>query len=1088
MLNATIGSRIVTTPLSALGMSKAGRLFFIAAILVSPFAALPGQPPQVAHADVDAGEIIFLQTHGSEGSGATYTISKRSSGGTITPLSVRSNRVGTATEPDVSHDGSRVAFVDAKPCVEDPSNYRGVILMMNSDGSGESNITSPSCPQTPGLGSAGEFVEDTSPRWSPDGTQVAYSHQDSILTIPGTHYSNVIYKSDVATGTQTALTTTDTEYNAPSWSPADSSGNYRLVYDHVDPSTGGYQLYIVNADGTNPHLLAGSNTGYSDLRPVWSPDGDRIYFVSSGGIGNFWYYESTDGFATTTNVTRHQISGTANPYVSAGYDVSSDGSTLAFVGDPTDTGCSQLLTMSASGGTPTQLTDTTCTENFELYNNITPSFVDNGWPTASAKNLVALGDSVAAGEGINYGWVWRDGAWVKTGPDDPTWTDATTAYGSSMQSCHQSAQAYDRLFYADGYKVLNMACTSAMAMYPPTGLDYPSEGGHGGVLVKEEFYDTVTHSVVETAPKAQLGSSSVSGADAENENYDAAHPDVVTLTLGADDIDFADWLKQCYDADTTACNSTANDGAIASEISYAKSNLHDVLQEIHDRGAASGKIPQVYITGYYDPFPATYPGTYDSINNVWVSNCVDVVLHNTQAFVGLTPDEITWMRGKLEDLNGAISNEAGQFGNATYVDITGVMQPSEAQADHAYCSDDPWAYGPSIDAPTTFGGAGEDTNPAPFHPTPAGQRAIYNAIKAAMATSTVSVWGNSSTPGTATYSSDTSSVMLGMRFHATTTGQVNAIKVYRGAELTGDTRVFLYNSSGNLLGSGTLAKPSTFTAGWRTVQLDSPVLLNANEVYTAAYLADNGEYAIDAHYFCSGGSVPTSGPVVPEVYDDLLCSSSTGNNGVYDYTTTPGAPTSSYNESNYWVDVDFHPLNLSTMTAASIWSTSTAPTTAAFTGDTDPYTLATRFHTTADGYITDVRLYRGAELNGDTHVYLWGASTGDLLGSGTLTKPSTFTAGWRTVPLDSPVIAHANTTYVVGYVDDNGLYALDTHYFCSGGSVPTSGAVVPELDSNCSSGSGHNGVFNYGTSSPVFPQNTYHENNYWVDVLFRSVP
>jgi len=342
--------------------------------------------------------------------------------------------------------------------------------------------------------------------------------------------------------------------------------------------------------------------------------------------------------------------------------------------------------------------------------------------------------------------------------------------------------------------------------------------------------------------------------------------------------------------------------------------------------------------------------------------------------------------------------------------------------------------------------------------------------------STDTIWSSNTTPGTAAYTSDTDAVMVGTHFTVSRVGQATAIKLYRGVELSGDTRVFLYDQDGNLLGSGTMTKPGSFSAGWRTVNLDSPVNLQTGRTYTAAYFADNGSYALDTHYFCAGGSVPAGGPIHPDL--DTNCSESAGHNGVYRYTSSPAFPDSSYNESNYWVDVVFDSVPL---TADSIWDNSATPGTASFSGDTDAVTLGTRFHTTTSGYITSVKLYRGAELSGDTHVYVWDTS-GNVLGSGTLAQPGSFTAGWRTVNLDTPVSVSASTTYVAGYYADNGRYALDTHYFCAGGSVPAGGPVYPELDTNCSESAGHNGVYIY---SQAYPNQSYQESNYWIDVVFQ---
>jgi lysophospholipase L1-like esterase len=178
--------------------------------------------------------------------------------------------------------------------------------------------------------------------------------------------------------------------------------------------------------------------------------------------------------------------------------------------------------------------------------------------------------------------------------------------------------------------------------------------------------------------------------------------------------------------------------------------------------------------------------------------------------------------------------------------------------------------------------------------------ATFTAAPAAYADQ-ASVWGGSATPSTASYSADTSPVTLGMRFHTTQAGQVTSVSIFRGAELEGDTHVYIYDALGNLLGSGTLAKPASFTPGWRTVPLDIPVNLNAYQTYVVAYFADNGRYAYDDQYFCANHGVPQGGPVVPELEPD--CSQNAGHNGVYHYGI--GFPSDSFHEGNYWVDPVF---------------------------------------------------------------------------------------------------------------------------------------------------------------------------------------
>jgi hypothetical protein len=74
--------------------------------------------------------------------------------------------------------------------------------------------------------------------------------------------------------------------------------------------------------------------------------------------------------------------------------------------------------------------------------------------------------------------------------------------------------------------------------------------------------------------------------------------------------------------------------------------------------------------------------------------------------------------------------------------------------------------------------------------------------------------------------------------------------------------------------------------------------VTAGTTYVASYFAPNGGYAINAAAFASAGV--TNGPLsVPE------SSAVSGGNGLYIYGSGPAFPTSTYNASNYWVDVVF---------------------------------------------------------------------------------------------------------------------------------------------------------------------------------------
>ena len=65
----------------------------------------------------------------------------------------------------------------------------------------------------------------------------------------------------------------------------------------------------------------------------------------------------------------------------------------------------------------------------------------------------------------------------------------------------------------------------------------------------------------------------------------------------------------------------------------------------------------------------------------------------------------------------------------------------------------------------------------------------------------------------------------------------------------------------------------------------------------ASYLAPNGRYSGDNNYFASAGVL--NGPL------EALQNGVSGGNGVYVYGSSLAFPASTWNSSNYWVDVVF---------------------------------------------------------------------------------------------------------------------------------------------------------------------------------------
>jgi Domain of unknown function (DUF4082)/Bacterial Ig-like domain/Bacterial Ig domain len=157
-----------------------------------------------------------------------------------------------------------------------------------------------------------------------------------------------------------------------------------------------------------------------------------------------------------------------------------------------------------------------------------------------------------------------------------------------------------------------------------------------------------------------------------------------------------------------------------------------------------------------------------------------------------------------------------------------------------------------------------------------------------------SAWPPSATP-TNPSDSDTSAVELGVKFRTDVNGFITGVRFYKGTGNAGTHIGNLWTTSGQLLATATFSGESA--SGWQQVNFASPVAVTANTVYVASYFAPNGRYAGDNGFFASGG---VSNPPV-----NLLQNGVSGGNGVYQYGASSSFPSSTFQSSNYWVDVVF---------------------------------------------------------------------------------------------------------------------------------------------------------------------------------------
>jgi methionine-rich copper-binding protein CopC len=160
-----------------------------------------------------------------------------------------------------------------------------------------------------------------------------------------------------------------------------------------------------------------------------------------------------------------------------------------------------------------------------------------------------------------------------------------------------------------------------------------------------------------------------------------------------------------------------------------------------------------------------------------------------------------------------------------------------------------------------------------------------------------SIWPASAQPSVPSVS-DTAPVNLGVKFTPEENGNITGIRFYKGSGNTGTHVGSLWTTSGALLGQVTFT--SETASGWQQANFSSPIAVTAGTTYVASYFAPNGGYANDSGYFASSGvlNIPLYAPQSSAV---------SGGNGVYSYGSSPAFPSSTYNATNYWVDVVFHP-------------------------------------------------------------------------------------------------------------------------------------------------------------------------------------
>jgi Tol biopolymer transport system component len=175
------------------------------------------------------------------------------------PINLTKDAPDNDDQPMFSPDGERIAFRS--------NRSGGGIFVMGRTGGSVSRVTD------------GGY----NPAWSPTGKEIVFG-TENILTRPSNRgLRGALWIVNVDSGQKRQLTAAADDAVQPSWSPQ----GHRIAYWSARGSQRQRDIVTIAAAGGEPVLV--TDDAALDWNPVWSPDGEYLYFSSErGGSMNIW--------------------------------------------------------------------------------------------------------------------------------------------------------------------------------------------------------------------------------------------------------------------------------------------------------------------------------------------------------------------------------------------------------------------------------------------------------------------------------------------------------------------------------------------------------------------------------------------------------------------------------------------------------------------------------------------------------------------------------------------------------------------------------------------------------------------------------